>query len=75
MKTYILMMPVEGNDRVDVEGLSEAVFEDLSQARNTINGNEARLIPLYDFMEACNDQEIDLEEYWVSHIYIKGATA
>lgn len=25
-----------------------------------------------DFMEACNDQEINLEQFWVSYIFIKG---
>jgi len=30
---------------------------------------KAVLMDLHTFMDSCNDQEIDLEQYWISYIY------
>lgn len=40
----------------------------LSKVREEENGSVA-IYPISDFMDACNNQEIELEGVWVSYVY------
>lgn len=42
----------------------------LSKIREEENGYVA-IYPISDFMDACNDQEIELEGVWVSYVHVE----
>ena len=67
MKTAIVMMPITKFDRrkdaehLENNHLNQDQVEDL-RARG------AAVLALSEFMDLCNDQEIDLGGYWISYI-------
>ena len=69
-KVKIVLLDVDKYDRKDVaEAYENAVFKTYEEARK-IFGEEAGIYELNTFMEACNDQEINLEQYWLTYITI-----
>jgi hypothetical protein len=69
MKTAIVILPIDDFDRRwDAEHLEN----------NTLNQDQveklkergASVLALTDFMDLCNDQELDLGEYWISYITV-----
>lgn len=70
-KVRIVLLPIEQYDRRKVaEAYENAVFETHEEARK-IFGEVAGICELTTFMDMCNDQEIELENYWVTYITIK----
>ena len=71
MKTLIVLLPTTDFERDDAEGIEGALFlseesflEDYDQIK------EVRLYELSEFTTACNDQEITLDNYWITYIHI-----
>ena len=70
-KVKIVLMPIDEYDRrKNAEAYENAVFETHDEARKVI-GEKAGICELTTFMEMCNDQELDLEQYWITYITIK----
>lgn len=70
-KVRIVLLPIEQYDRrKNAEAYENAVFETHEEARK-IFGEVAGICELHTFMDMCNDQEINLEDYWVTYITIK----
>ena len=70
-KVRIVLLPIEQYDRrKNAEAYENAVFETHEEARKVF-GEVAGICELTTFMDMCNDQEINLENYWVSYITIK----
>jgi hypothetical protein len=66
----IVLLPVEDYDRRKVaEAYENAVFETHEDARKVF-GEEAGISDMSTFMDMCNDQEINLEGYWITYITI-----
>ena len=65
MKTYIVLLPVEKYDRNDdAEALEGMSINEL----NANKYNEVVRLELSDFMDYCNDSELNLDRYWVTHM-------
>jgi hypothetical protein len=65
MKTYIVLLPVEKYDRNDdAEALEGMSINEL----NANKYNEVVRLELSDFMDYCNDSELNLNLYWVTHM-------
>ena len=65
----IVMMPIDKFDRrrdaehLENNTLNEIQVEDLRE-------RGAAVLALTEFMDLCNDQQIDLGEYWISYITV-----
>ena len=79
MKTYIVLADVNSFDRRNfAEDIEDKTFNTFDEFKNFI-GDEREINGCYnllyynlsDFMDMCNDQEINLENYWVTYINIK----
>ena len=69
-KVKIVLLPVEEYDRRGTaEAYENAVFENHEEAYKVL-GNDAGIYELTTFMDACNDQDINLEGYWITYITI-----
>jgi hypothetical protein len=69
-KVRIVLLPVDEYDRrKTAEVYENAVFETYEDARKVF-GTNAGICDLNTFMESCNDQEINLEQYWLTYITI-----
>lgn len=85
MKTYIVLIPVEGNvnPRKTCELIENTTFEiggsihtmdskvrdkviELINDEEEDNGIEVS--EMSDFMDTCNNQEIELDEYFISYV-------
>jgi hypothetical protein len=70
-KVKIVLLPVEEYDRRKVaEAYENAVFETIEDARKVF-GENAGISQLTTFMDMCNDEELNLEGYWITYITIK----
>jgi hypothetical protein len=69
MEKMIVMMPIAKFDRrrdaehLENNTLNEIQVEDLRE-------KGAAVLALTEFMDLCNDQQIDLGEYWISYITV-----
>ena len=62
----IVLMPIQKNERKLAERIENCLLSDEQIKQLRING--AMFLQPTDFMDMCNNQEINLEEYWVSYI-------
>ena len=70
MEKRIVMLPIDKFDRRrDAEHLENNVFsnEDIKQWQD----KGAAVLALTEFMDLCNDQQLDLGEYWISYIQVQ----
>jgi len=79
MKAQIIAIPVDyTNSRKVAEAIESRQFDSYVELRSELHKQlvfeeripEPTIYSLTDFMDACNDQEIDLEEYFISYVYI-----
>jgi hypothetical protein len=73
-KVRIVILPVndpilDRNGKKLVYSYENAVFDTIEDARE-IFGELCGICELHDFIEMCNDQEIDIEEHWIGYITI-----
>lgn len=79
MKTYIVLLAVDIFDRRQHAELIEnetfkdlnSVYRLLSKDRDDISRDDVLFYRLTDFMDACNDQMLELELWWVTYVNIK----
>lgn len=81
MKTFIVLLAVDIFDRRQHAELIEAesfkngkeVYELLQKDidEEIIAGEDVLFYTLTDFMEACNNQELELELWWVTYVNIE----
>ncbi len=70
-KVRIVLLPIKEYDRRrTAEAYENAVFETHDDAIKVF-GETAGICELTTFMEMCNDQELELEKYWITYITIK----
>jgi len=62
----IVLMPIEGCERKLAEQIENCLLCDAQINEMRIDG--AMFLEPTVFMDMCNDEEIDLNEYWVSYI-------
>lgn len=63
----MLLFPIDKYDRRnDAEFIENNVY-DLHQLETAIP-KDVDIVTLSDFMDLCNSQMLDLEQYWVSYI-------
>lgn len=70
MEKRIVMLPIDKFDRRrDAEHLENNVLanEDIKQWQD----KGAAVLALTEFMDLCNDQQLDLGEYWISYIQVQ----
>lgn len=63
----ILLLPIDTFDR---RGDAE-YWENTSMTAGEVKGitdKGGSVFPLTEFMDLCNDQDLDLEKYWISYI-------
>jgi len=67
IETRILLIPIDEHDRRGFAENVENNLYDIHQLETAIP-NDIDIITLSDFMDLCNNQMIDLEQYWISYI-------
>lgn len=79
METYIVVVGVQvTNSRRICERLENKVFNTLVEAQDYIKDNYPddrnliNLVGMSDFMDTCNNQELNLEEYFIGYIKVGG---
>lgn len=72
METYIVLADVDSYDRKEfAEFLENSEHESIDTFVKTFCPEQDILMyNLTDFMDACNNQEIDLNNYWVTYVNI-----
>jgi hypothetical protein len=74
MKTIVVLIPVDGlsdNPRQICEQIENSVVnEDISNEIKDFPA-DAETYPISEFMELCNDEEINLNNYFISYINLK----
>lgn len=70
----VLLFRVDDYDRRrDVEFIENNVY-DIHKLETAIP-NDVAVLTLSEFMDLCNDQEFDVENYWVTYInFVKNKT-
>jgi hypothetical protein len=70
IEVRILLIPIDEHDR---RGFAEKIESNVyfSSELSTAIPNDVNVFSLTDFMDLCNNQEIDLEQYWVSYIWVR----
>ena len=67
----IVLLPITTYDKHNnAEAYENSVFEKIADARQLF-GEEAIIYDLTDFMDDCNNEELSLDEYWLTYITIK----
>ena len=77
MKTIIILVPVTMGDRTVLEHIENEKFENANDIPKVLNlelGKSVFLQDLTNFMDYCNNQELDLESYWVGYVQVPKAT-
>ena len=65
-ETFVILLPISIFDREKAENIENTTLTNLYSADFMEDGGEA--YRLREFMDACNDQEIDLSKYWVTYV-------
>ena len=63
----ILLFPINEYDRRRDAELMENNVYNIHQLETAIP-NDVDIVTLSDFMDLCNNQMLDLEQYWISYI-------
>lgn len=73
MKTYILTLNLDNGERKDLECIEGNVYASYDELREKVGflAKEINIYPLTDFMDACNDQEIALDEIWIGYVHVQ----
>lgn len=74
MKTIIVLLGVGDFERKQAENIVNREFVHINELREDLfcdKGKNWFEFELTDFMDACNNQEIDLENYWVTYVKVK----
>jgi hypothetical protein len=67
MEIRILLFPIDRYDRRrDAEFIENSVYD--IHGLETAIPNDVGVLTLSEFMDLCNDQEFDIENYWVSYV-------
>ena len=70
MEKRIVMLPIDKFDRRrDAERLENNVLT--NDGINEWQDKGAAVLALTEFMDLCNDQQLDLGEYWISYIQVQ----
>ncbi len=76
MKPIVVVIPVEemSNGRRFAESIENQKFSSIEQLEESAlpegEINNYELYELTDFMDLCNDQELNLEIVWISYIWL-----
>lgn len=80
MSTYIVLLAVDIFDRRQhAEFIENEEFKNIKEVYSLLQKDidteltdgEVLIYKLTDFMDACNDQELELDLWWVSYVTIK----
>jgi len=63
----VLLIPINEYDRRSFAENIENNLYDIHQLETAIP-NDVDIVTLSNFMDLCNNQMIDLEQYWISYI-------
>ena len=70
--TYIILLAVDFryfNGRRILENLENVYYPSTDSLKNAYPKN-AIIWELSDYMDACNNQEIDLEQFWIGYAHV-----
>ena len=72
MKTYILVANIDNNYRRDIENLENSNFDNLQILSDFLKTEkiDSYIIPLTDFVDACNDQEFSIDNNWITYVNV-----
>lgn len=70
MKTFIVLLPIEENNRSNAEHIENTTYQNIEEFVNNSKCKRSYVLALTNFMDECNNQDINLENYWISYIHI-----
>ena len=65
-ETYVILLPIDIFNREKAESIENTILTNLYDVDFMKDGGEA--YRLSEFMDACNNQEIDLSKYWLTYV-------
>lgn len=70
-KTLVILLPVDQYDRIeDAEKVEGKNYANLSDIKERFPGDDVLIYALSNFMYDANDQNINLENYWITYVNI-----
>lgn len=70
-KTLVILLPVDQYDRIeDAEKVEGKNYANLSDIKERFPGDDVLIYALSNFMYDTNDQNINLENYWITYVNI-----
>jgi len=72
----VVLLEVDSFNRKTAENIENQTFKTLNalikkvRKEETEKGGSINVLPLSDFIDSCNNQEIELEGVWVSYVFI-----
>lgn len=69
METKIIITKVDAWDRADLENVEARNYMDQDVKKIILDIDNTQVFDMSDFMDACNNEEIDLNNYWLTYVY------
>ncbi len=75
-KLCVVLLSVDVFERKMAENIENQTFKTLDEIQKTVRTHKAKegiihVELISDFMDACNNQEIELEGFWVSYVFLE----
>lgn len=71
MDKYIVLGEAYDFDRSEIEDIEGIVFKDLTEANKYYAPRKITIYSVSEFVDASNDEHIDLDNSWITYIHIK----
>lgn len=68
MKTVLLLLNINDGNRSQVENLEKEIYSSVEEIQSEINN--IQICELDDFVSDCNNQDLDIENFWIGHAII-----
>ena len=70
-KTLIILLPVDQYDRIeDAEKVEGKNYASLLDVKDRFSHDGVLVYALSNFMYDANDQNVNLENYWITYVYV-----
>lgn len=69
-QTYIVVLPVEKNERKRAEHIENTTYQNFEEFVKKGKCVQSTVLGLSNFMDECNNQDINLENCWISYIHL-----
>lgn len=69
-KAYVLLADKSKHEKKEVEDYEGIIFQDFEHMDDELYDTDLEYLPIENFCRGLNDQELDLDNFWVSYVYV-----